>query len=507
MDKQNAFILKAKEKHGGFFDFSKFQYFNANIKSTVICIKHSHQFEQSPASILRGSNGCKLCRSGTLEEFIDAANSIHNYSYDYSLFKFKNQTTKGTIICSKHGAFQQEPIKHIKEKRGCKGCSADNQRKDLPTFIKQAQKIHKEFYSYEKAIYIGARKKLIITCPNHGVFSCSPDNHLRGKGCPKCTTKTKSKFIEDARAIHGDKYDYSNVKYEGTLIKVTVKCPIHGNFRVIPSSHINADVGCTLCSKRYQYSTNEWVAAAIKRHGNKYDYSEAIYTGAKNKITIICPEHGKFSSVATSHLTKGSGCKKCGDISSGKASGEARRKSTKKFIEESKKLHNESNYDYSKTVYARANEKLTITCRIHGDFYKSPTKHIHGLQGCPVCSNLRGYNKNEEGCLYILESSCGLLVKIGISNNLVQRTNDLRTNQKLSDFNIIKSYWHDDGAVALELERKAHNLGDKLNLRGIKQSELFNIFKDKFDGYTEWFKKDKRLLYFIEKEFKEYQDK
>ena len=55
----------------------------------------------------------------------------------------------------------------------------------------------------------------------------------------------------------------------------------------------------------------EFVEKAIAKHGNKYDYSKAIYLGGKQKICIICPEHGEFWQQATSHIL-GHGCPKCG---------------------------------------------------------------------------------------------------------------------------------------------------------------------------------------------------
>ena len=60
--------------------------------------------------------------------------------------------------------------------------------------------------------------------------------------------KTKEQFIEEAKKIHGDKYDYSLVEYEGTDKKVKIICPIHGVFEQVPREHLHGH-GCQLCAK------------------------------------------------------------------------------------------------------------------------------------------------------------------------------------------------------------------------------------------------------------------
>ena len=57
--------------------------------------------------------------------------------------------------------------------------------------------------------------------------------------------KTKTEiFIEKARKIHGDKYDYSKAEYINARTKTCIICPKHGEFWQIPYSHINR--GCVI---------------------------------------------------------------------------------------------------------------------------------------------------------------------------------------------------------------------------------------------------------------------
>ena len=58
--------------------------------------------------------------------------------------------------------------------------------------------------------------------------------------------KTKEQFIEKAIEIHGDKYDYSKVKYKNAKNKITIICKKHGEFNQEAGSHLLGS-GCKKC--------------------------------------------------------------------------------------------------------------------------------------------------------------------------------------------------------------------------------------------------------------------
>ena len=89
-------------------------------------------------------------------------------------------------------------------------------------FITKAREVHGDKYDYSKTVYNGAKSDVVITCPTHGDFTIKPYNHLAGTGCAECVRKkwTTERFIEEARKVHGDKYDYSKTVYKGTRVKV-----------------------------------------------------------------------------------------------------------------------------------------------------------------------------------------------------------------------------------------------------------------------------------------------
>lgn len=253
-------------------------------------------------------------------------------------------------------------------------------KKTIEEFINESSLLHNNKYNYSESIYNGNREKIIIKCPIHGAFFQTPVNHLKGCGCPHCAGVALSDtatFIEKAKNVHGNKYDYSNTIYTNVKTKISVICPVHGTFEQSPRHHLRGQ-GCSKCSGNNKKTNEEFISEIIKVHGDRYDYSKVKYKGAKYKIKIICREHGEFEQVASSHLT-GNGCNNCGnDLTKKKL-----RHTTEVFITNAKIKHNNL-YDYSKVSYLNNRKKVEIICEKHGSFYQTPDGHIKG-QGCPKC--------------------------------------------------------------------------------------------------------------------------
>jgi hypothetical protein len=191
---------------------------------------------------------------------------------------------------------------------------------------------------------------------------------------------TKEEFIKLAKEIHGEKYDYSLVNYNGTHVKIKIICPEHGEFEQTPNSHKRGN-GCSKCKNVYNYSTDEFIEKANFKHNNKYDYSLVNYKTNKNKITIICPKHGEFKQKGDHHL-RGVGCPECKNV---------KNKNTDKFIKDAKEIHSEK-YNYSYVNYINNKTEVKIICPKHGEFKQTPNHHLRG-EGCPTCSESKGENK------------------------------------------------------------------------------------------------------------------
>ena len=251
--------------------------------------------------------------------------------------------------------------------------------KTTEQFIEEAKQIHGDKYDYSKVIYNVCDEKICIVCPEHGEFWQTPYNHTRKKcGCPACSGSKKlttDEFIVKSKKIHGNKYDYSKVEYVNNSTKVCIICPEHGEFWQLPKNHLLGK-GCSRCNHGIKYSKSDFVERAKLIHGNKYDYSKVEYINSQTKVCIICPEHGEFWQTPADHLF-GYGCSKCVRNNFNL--------STEEFIEKAKQVHGDK-YDYSKTVYDGWTTKVCITCSKHGDFYQMPSKHLNG-QGCPKCKS------------------------------------------------------------------------------------------------------------------------
>lgn len=122
-------------------------------------------------------------------------------------------------------------------------------------------------------------------------------------------TEKSLKFIEKAKLIHGDRYDYSLVEYVKATNNISINCYKHGMFNQTPNIHLSRKAGCPKCAGLGK-DTNQFIEESRLIHGNKYDYSISYYQGPKNKVDIICDNHGLFSQQPNSHL-RGQGCPKC----------------------------------------------------------------------------------------------------------------------------------------------------------------------------------------------------
>lgn len=115
-------------------------------------------------------------------------------------------------------------------------------RVTLDMFIERANIIHNNKYDYSNVDWVNTKVKVKIVCPVHGVFYQKPFKHLQGQGCPDCrknATVTQDVFVERAKRIHSEcNYDYSCVEYKNMWTPVEIICPIHGSFFQAPAKHI-----------------------------------------------------------------------------------------------------------------------------------------------------------------------------------------------------------------------------------------------------------------------------
>lgn len=234
-------------------------------------------------------------------------NKKHNNKYNYDFFIYSGAKIKGTIICPKHGRFEQSPTNHLSDK-GCNECAIELRakkriEKHREDFIQDAKEVHGNRYDYSKTIYNGYEKNCIIVCIIHGEFEQTPANHLKKKGCNTCGIESmarkqrkvyKDSFVKRASTVHNNFYDYSKFKYISNDDIGIIICPIHGEFPQKPVNHINRKQGCPDCGtesmvqKQSEEARRNFKSKASKLHNGIYDYSKFIYINSSTKSIIIC---------------------------------------------------------------------------------------------------------------------------------------------------------------------------------------------------------------------------
>ena len=202
----------------------------------------------------------------THSEIIADFLKAHGDHYNYSEVEYKNSTTKVKVICPVHGEFMIAPGHH-KNGVGCSKCYFDSQKTSRQEFVRRSRKAFGVRYDYslfEELPPCG--EKVRIRCLEHDeVFLQEPRNHMRGHtGCPKClsnvlsgnsnqigtfTTQSElnNSFIEKAKEVHGNTYDYGDYIYVNSNTPGKIICKTHGEFYQSPGNHLRG-TQCPDCS-------------------------------------------------------------------------------------------------------------------------------------------------------------------------------------------------------------------------------------------------------------------
>jgi phage FluMu protein Com len=190
--------------------------------------------------------------------------------------------------------------------------------------------------------------------------------------------RTTKQFIEEARLVHENKYDYSKTIFKTVKDKVIIICPIHGEFEQLPLNHLSGK-GCRQCSidkrkkikiKKHRESITykDFLKEIQIKYGNKFDYSNTEYINTSTKIRVRCKKCNKvFEVFPYNHFVAGT-CPFC-----------KQKEREEKFFESVK----DRNYDYSKAHYVNSRTKIEIICPKHGSFFQTPKNHLE--QECPEC--------------------------------------------------------------------------------------------------------------------------
>lgn len=202
--------------------------------------------------------------------------------------------------------------------------------------------------------------------------------------------KTIDQFIQEAKTVHGDKYNYYCVEYINEDTQVKIWCNTCNEFFYQTPRHHLKKCGCQKCAQKRtndatRLSLKIFIERSITVHDNKYNYDNVEYINNNTKVKIYCNKCKKFFEQTPYHHMRGVGCPYCNI--------QNRRKSQDTFISELKTIFG-NKYIFDNTIYKNNRTKVKIYCKTcKRDFFCTPDCLLNKKQGCPYCSPV---SKGEE---------------------------------------------------------------------------------------------------------------
>ena len=452
----DEFIRRGRELHGDIYDYSESVFTSCKNPIDIICKKHNYKFTLKRAQAhLQGSfQGCPICsaekiaqynaeRSKVAEErrrkkreekaklpkkrkpfkrkpfvlseqqkleyrrhaqerFLEKARAKYGDTYDYSLVDYENKDKAVNIICKVHGVFPISPRTflqgtHSYPPHGCPKCDGIQEQKKITqdVFLQTVREKHGDRWDLSTVQYRNKHQILGLSCPDcNESFNTTPEKLMDGKGCPRCEGRIKDLryYVEEAKKVHGDKYDYSACYLSRTPMTQlnNIRCKVHGFFSSHTNVHINMKCKCPKCYPPkdkipLEERRDAYIRRAIERHGEgRFDYSQVDYHRKRDKVKIRCVIHNYwFYQSLEDHTKKRSmgGCPLCSETTGEK---EVRLFLEKKKIEYTAQLEIENiRPDILKLQYMRV------------DFYVKKYRLIIEYNGVQHYKNCGWYKNNK----------------------------------------------------------------------------------------------------------------
>lgn len=299
---QEEFILKCKENHGDRYDYSISKYVNIRQKVKIICLCHGI-FYQLPKAHYNGQ-GCPKCAGKATITKEDFLKLYSRDEYDYHIESDIVRSNDYIKVTNKENNLTYIQLSDH-HRNGIKPTKIESS-----SLVSKLKEIHNGLFNYiiEKDSYYSTDKIKIHNKLTNDIILYRVDRHLLGM---KPNKLTLNHFLYKSNELHGDKYDYSLIKLiNSNKSKVEIICKDHGVFTQRVSNHINLGDGCPKCVGVGKWNSDVLKSEFQKIHFDKYDYSKVKFEGVKNKVIIICKEHGEFAQNIHKHM-KGQGCPEC----------------------------------------------------------------------------------------------------------------------------------------------------------------------------------------------------
>ncbi len=324
--------------------------------------------------------GPRMSRRMTFDEFVIKARVARGDRFEYREDGWRGIAGKVLVICPDHGEWLANAGWHLKGV-DCPRCVRPGSNMSFGEAVVRAVAVHGDRYRYIDDSWNGASGMLTYECEVHGRVQQVFGDHIKGRGCRKCgyvktsiaLRFTREEFLARAMSVHGDRYDYPDEIPQKNDAMI-INCRIHGPFKQKRTEHF-AGHGCHTCGGRKRRNTEQYIAEARARHGDRFSYDRTVFVRTTDKLIVTCRVHGDFMVNANMHLL-GNGCVDCAGL---------RRRTTEQFVEKAKERFGDR-YDYSLVEYVNSNEEVTIICPSHGPFEQRPVYHLVNAVGCPKCT-------------------------------------------------------------------------------------------------------------------------
>lgn len=288
---QEEFEINVKNRHPNLKILGEYK--GSHIKILTKCLTCGYEWMCQPSNIyaLVKGTGCPKC--GRQRDSINKATSQKKVieklkkifpQYDYSKVIYKNSDTKICIICPKHEEFWTTPS-NLYAGHGCSKCSFEKSSKsklsNTKEFIEKAKVIHGNYYDYSKVEYISAKIPIIIICPKHGEFKQTPNSHLNGSGCPKCKRSKGELLVENIlkskKLTFISQYKVNNFKIDFYIPNTNTFIEYNGAQHYIPVQYFGGEIKFKKQQERDSY---------IKKYcsENKINLIEIPYTKTEEEI-------------------------------------------------------------------------------------------------------------------------------------------------------------------------------------------------------------------------------
>ena len=285
------------------------------------CDKCPHEFETLVYTVTKLNTWCSYCSNKKLckdkeciicfNKSFASSEKVEYLTEENTIIPrnvFKSCNINANFNCKEDHPNFRATLNNISNGKWCKLCgyksSKEKQSMTLDKFLKRAKEKYKEFYDYSKVIMNGVDRPVIIICKIHGEFNQTPWNHYTSDlgGCPTCTIikrgesnrYTFEEFVELAKAIHGDKFDYSTAEfvYETFDKEIPILCKIHGEFLQKPLVHLRA-CGCPYCVNKTEAQLLEYLKKKniVVQKQFKLDSCRNVDTGRYLPFDFYLPDY------------------------------------------------------------------------------------------------------------------------------------------------------------------------------------------------------------------------